>query len=803
MLKNYIKTALRALWRKRTFSLLNIVGLSVGVGACLVLFLLIRYELSFDTWHTKKDRVFRVLSAYTGGPNGTEYNQGVPIPLVPAVRADIPQFSEVAATWWIYGAQYTVPGKGVEDKKFVLDDGVMYTEPQFFDMFDFPWLAGNPATALKDPYTMAIEESVAKKWFGDWRDAMGKTVIMNHTQPYTITGVMKDHPDNTDIPVRVALSYSSFSRHHEQDWHDVNSGSNCYVLLAPGQTIANAQAQIPAFDKLHFAGEKGVHRSSIEFQPLRMFHFDTRPGVGTYSGNNIDPSKLWALALIGLFLLLVACINFINLATAQSVNRSKEIGVRKVLGSSRGALIAQFLGETAMITFVALLLGCILAEIGAHWIGGILQLPLSMNVWRYPSILVFLLASGVVITFLSGFYPGLVLSGFNPVEAIKSKITAKTVGGLSLRRFLVVFQFAIAQFLVIGTLVVVKQVNYFRTVPLGFDKNAVAIVDVPNDSLSLRKQAYLKQLVLQEPGVINASLCSAAPSSGWIWDNGFTFDNRPKAEDWGLSMRMADTNYYRTFHIELLAGRLPYPSDTTREYILNEKAVHKLGFANPADILGKVVHVGHKTIPIVGVVRDFHSTSLQSELWPMALSTTASTFGELAVRFDPMRAGSTMKRVQADWEKVYPEFVYHSVFLDEDLAQYYQNEEQTSQLFRFFAGIALLISSLGLYGLVSFMAVQRTKEVGIRKVLGASIQGIVYLFSKEFTVLVLIAFLVAAPVGYYTMHQWLNGFFYRTTPGWGIFVLAIAGSLALAWVTVGYKAIRAALADPAKSLRTE
>jgi predicted permease len=803
MLKNYIKTALRTLWRKRTFSLLNIVGLSVGVGASLVLFLLIRYELSFDTWHTKKDRVFRVLSVYTGGANGTEYSQGVPIPMTPAVRADLPQFSEVAATWYIWGAQYTVPGKGVEDKKFVLDDGVFYVEPQLFDMFDFPWLAGDPATALKNPYTMAIEESVAKKWFGDWRDAMGKTVIMNHTQAYTITGVMKDHPNNTDIPIRVALSFTSFGRSHEQDWHDVNSSSNTYVLLAPGQHIERAKAQIPAFDKLHFTGETGKFHSSIDFQPLRSIHFDTRPGVGTYSGNGIDPARLWSLALIGLFLLLVACVNFVNLATAQSVSRSKEIGVRKVLGSTKGALIGQFLGETAFITFVSLLLGCILAEIGANWIGGILQLPLSMNIWRFPSILVFLLVAGVVITFLSGFYPGLVLSGFNPVEAIKSKITAKTVGGLSLRRVLVVFQFAIAQVLVIGTLVVVKQMNYFRSVPLGFDKNAVAMVDLPTDSLSLRKQAYLKQLVLQEPGVINASLCTSAPSSGWIWDNGFTFENRPKPEEWSLSMRMTDTNYYRTFHIDLVAGRLPYPSDTAREYILNEKAVHKLGFANPGDILGKMIHMGKHTVPVVGVVRDFHSTSLQGELSPMALSTTASTFGQLAVRFDPARIGAVMKRVQADWERTYPEFVYHSVFLDEDLAQYYQNEEQTSQLFRIFAGIALLISCLGLYGLVSFMAVQRTKEVGIRKVLGASVQGIVYLFSKEFTILVAIAFLVAAPIGYYLMRQWLNGFFYRTTMGWGIFALAVTGSLVVAWTTVGYKAIRAALADPAQSLRTE
>jgi predicted permease len=794
MLKNYLKTALRALWRKKTFTFLNVLGLSVGVGACLVLFLMIRYELSFDDWHPQKDRIYRVLSVWTGGPNGTDRNAGVPIPMVPAVREGFPQFSKVAAVWNIWGAQYTLEGT---DKKFVVDNGVMYVEPALYDIFDFPWLAGQPSS-LNQPYTMAIEESIATKWFGDWHDAIGKTVVMDHVHSYVITGVMKDHPNNTDLPISIALSYTSFKRHDEKEWHDVNSSSTCYALLAPGQAIGRAAAQIPAFDALHFKDEKGPEKSSIDFQPLRDIHFNTQ--VGTYNGYNMSPARLWALALIGAFLLLIACINFINLATAQSVSRAKEIGVRKVLGSTRSTLVVQFLGETALLTFFALILGCILGEIGAKWMGRLMEMPLGMNA---PSLLLFLPLLGIVITVLGGFYPGLVLSGFNPVEAIKSKITPKTVGGLPLRRVLVVFQFAIAQVLVIGTLVVLKQMDYFKTIPLGFNNKFITLVDMPTDSASLQKQAYVKQLILQEPGVVDASLCSSAPSSGWIWDNGFTFENRPKPENWSLSMKMADTNYYRTFGITLLAGRLPYPSDTTREYVLNELATRKLGFAHPADIIGKVVHVGHKMVPIVGVVRDFHSTSLQNELSPLALSTTASTFSTLAVRLDPGQIGATLKKIQADWERTYPEFVYHSVFMEDDMAQFYQGEEQTSKLFRAFAGIALLISCLGLYGLVSFMVVQRTKEVGIRKVLGASIQGIVYLFSREFTLLIGIAFVIAAPLGYYLMTQWLQGFYYRTPMGWITFGLAIAGSLLLAWATVGYKAIRAALANPVQSLRSE
>ena len=790
------KSIFRALWRKKTFTILNIVGLAVGTGACLVLFLLIRYELSFDTFHTHGDRVFRVDSEWTGAPDGTEITQGVPVPMTAAIRADFPQFQKVAAFWGTYGGLFTVPG----NKKFAEHGDIVYTEPELFDMLDFPWLAGDPAS-LKNPNTMAIEESVAKSWFGDWHLAMGKTVVYDHIQPFIITGVMKDHPENTDIPIRIAMSWSSSSLSKTPDWHDVNSASNCFALLAPGQTIRSANAGIAAFDKTHFVGETGPEKSTIFFQPLRNIHFT--PHIGTYPGDEVDPSDIWALALIGVFLLLVACINFINLATAQSVGRAKEIGVRKVLGSSRASLIRQFLGETALIAFIAILLGCILAEIGSAGLEHVLGKPLHLNVVKYPSTLLFLGAIWAFITFLGGFYPALVLSGFNPVAAIKSKISTRTVGGLPLRRVLVVVQFATAQILVIGTLVVVAQMNYFRTIPLGFDKNAVAIVDVPSDSLSLRKLNYLKQVVLQEPGVADASLCSQPPSSGWVWDNGFTFNNRPKPEDFSLGMHMVDTSYFSTFHIKLLAGRLFYPCDTMREVVLSEKAVLKLGFSNPADIIGKSIAMRHRTIPIVGVIADFHSTSLQNELSPMALSTESQSFRELAVRLEPSRIGATMKRVQADWEKVFPDFVYKSVFLDDDMAQFYEDEERTGKLFQIFAGIALFISCLGLYGLVSFMAVQRTREVGIRKVLGASLSHIIFLFSKEYTLLVVGAFGVSAPLGYYFMRHWLNGFYYRVHLGWETFLLAIAGSLLIAWLTVGYKSLRAALANPVQSLRNE
>ena len=792
-----LKIAFRGLWRRRTFSFLNVLGLAVGLAACLVLFLLIQHELTFDRYHSKRDRVYRVISKWSGGPDGTDYDEGVPVPLADAVRNEFPQFAEVAACRSVTEAQYAMPGG--DGKKIRERNGIFYTESSLFKILDVPWLAGNPATSINGPNTMAIEESVAKSWFGDWRSAMGKTVVMDNTTPFTITGILKDHPENTDMPIRIALSYASYPDRREDDWYHVSNHQNCFVLLKEGFSIRTTTFQIPGFIRRHFKEEDKIsEKSSIEFQPLTGMHFDER--VGTYGGHGIGWKQVWALSLIGLFLLLVACVNFVNLSTAQAVSRSKEIGVRKVLGSSRKDLVRQFFGETALITAFALVLACIFAELALPWLRSLLEIPVRLNPWTHPSIFVFLGVVWVFVTGVSGFYPGLILSGFNPIAAIRNKVN---VGGISLRRALVVFQFAVAQVLILGTLVVVRQMNYFNSRPQGFDRKAIALVSLPTDTLSRQKFAYLRQQILEERGVESASLCSSAPSSGWLWDGGFQFENRPTPEPYALRLHMADTAYYRTFGIRLVAGRLPYPSDTSREYLLNEKAVHKLGFANPQDILGKVIHGGRHTWPIVGVVSDFNSSSLHDELAPMGLSTRLDMYKMIAVRVDPSRIKETMQRVQADWERVFPGFVYDQVYFDDDLMHFYDNEAKTAQLFKIFAGMALLISCLGLYGLVSFMIVQRRREMGIRKVLGASVEHIVYLFSREFTLLVGLAFVLSAPLGYYFMQRWLNGFYYRVDMGWKVFALSVLGSVLLAWVTVGVKAFRAATANPIDNLRTE
>ena len=798
MFKSYIKTALRTLWRKRTFSFLNILGLSVGIGACLVLFLIIRFELSYDTYHTKLPRIYRVTTAYWGGPEGNHFFQGVPIPLAPALRQDFPEFEKVASVDGVVSAQFTIPESGHEDLKVKENKGVFYAEPALFDILDQPWLEGRPATALAEPNTVAIAASVAEAWFGDWKNAVGKTITLDHITPLKITGILADPPDNTDLAIRIVMSYATFPERMSTNWHDFQGGFNCFALLAKGQDIGKVGKGLPAFAGKFFGNDKPGEKTSFYFQPLKDVHSDDR--MGSFSGKKAPEGLLWALGIIGAFLVLIACINFINLSTAQSVGRSKEIGVRKVLGSSRSRLVLQFLGETAVIVCIALLLACILTELALPYFRNLLSEPVYLNFLHTPSIALFLLGIGVAVTLLGGLYPALVLSGFDPIQAIKNTLGSKRGGGLFLRRSLVVFQFTVAQLMMIGTIVVLQQIDFLKGMPMGFDKNAVALMTLPTDSLSQTHYGYVKTRMQDIPGVLSVSLCSDAPSSRRAMTASFSFED--KVQDFGLSIRRADTDYFRTFHIGLAAGRLPFASDTTREFLLNETAVNKLGFKNVGDILGKSIDLMGRH-PVVGVIKDFSSSTPMNGIPPVVLSTELSDYHYVAVRFDPTRMGQVMRQARATWENIYPAYAYEQHFLDDNIAQYFTMLNSMESLLRIFAGIALLVSCLGLYGLVAFMVSQKTKEVGIRKVLGASVQSIVVLFSREFTVLIGIAFLVAAPVGYVLMGKLLASFYNRISIGWGVFVWVIAGSLALAWATVGYRAVRAALADPVKALKYE
>jgi ABC-type antimicrobial peptide transport system permease subunit len=813
MVNSNFKILFRGLWRAKSFSLLNIAGLAVGISASLLIFLLIRYELSIDNFHSKRDRIYRVVSTETYRTGVMQYDGSAPTPLADGLHQDFPQPEQVAPVWRVGDAQFGIPlSNGGRDKQ-VLAREVYFADAALFNLFDFPWLAGDPQKGLKDAYTMAISRSFAASWFGNWQDAIGKTIIWGDTQkPYKVTGILKDPPLNTDIPLQVVLSYATYREQHAKEladptmWDNFGLSSQCFFLLRKGQNIESMNAMLPAFVATHFTPlfANSDTRDSCFFQPLKEMHFSSQ--FERYGSRGWTYSELWSMGMIGIFLLTVACINFINLATAQSLNRAKEVGVRKVLGSSRKQLLTGFLWETAMLVSLALILGCFLAQWALPQLRQLLERPVSLDLLSSPATLAFLLGTGLLVTLFAGSYPGMILARFDPVAAFKSKINTRTVGGISLRRSLIVLQFAIAQLLIIGTLVIVRQMDFFRNRPMGFDRKAITLVDLPPVKDHVRTSAWFKSQVLQMPGVLSASLCNAPPSTSWTSSSNFIFENDPQPENFELQQRYADSSYLSVFHLGLVAGRGLNPSDSTGEALFNETAVRLLGIRSPEAIIGKTFAWGGRfanRIKIVGVVHDFNSNSLREKIKPVVILPFADFYGQLAVRLDPTKIKPTMTRLQTLFTQTYPDQFFVAPFFDDAVVDFYNAEAIESTLFKTFAALAIFISCLGIYGLVSFMAVQKTKEVAIRKVLGASVPGILYLFSKEFALLIGLAFLIAAPIGYYLMRGWLSDFYYHLDIGWGVFVFAILSSLVIAMITVGAKAVKAALANPAKSLRSE
>lgn len=801
MIKNYFKTALRNLLRNKSYAVINITGLTVGIAACLLIYLIVSYHQSFDTFHTKKDRIYRAVTESRTETQVTR-SPGVPFAVTRGLREDFPELTKVASLLGSGNDQITVLDEHNQPgKKFKEARGFYFAEPEVFEIFDFKWLAGDPKTALSDANMVVLTREMAEKYFGDWHTAMGRAIKFENADILKVTGILEDLPPNTDLPLKIVASFKTFKGHDLSDWISIYSSHNCFVLLPENYPASRFSALLPGFVKKHKPAENA--NEGIILQPLSEMHFDAR--FGTLSRQTFSRELITALSLVGLFLLIIACVNFINLATAQAVNRAKEVGVRKVLGSNRKDLIAQFMGETFLITLLAVVLATGVSWLVLPSLNALLQTTITLDLFGQPAIPAFLLAVTLLVTVLAGFYPALVLSGYNPITALKSKVAIKTSGGLSLRRSLVVFQFAIAQVLIIGMLVVVSQMNYFKNASLGFTKEHILTVPIPADSAGRAKIDYLRTQLLQQPGIASLSFSFGSPSDNGSWSSDFRFDNASKNTGFEANLKWADEDYFKTYDIEFVAGRPFYRSDTIREYVVNEVLLKKLGIHNPQDAIGKKINLwdGEHIATICGVVKDFHVRALRAPLDPVILAPWKAHYRAFSVKLRPEKTKETMAYIEKLWTNAYPDFVYEYQFLDEKIDRFYRQETQLSQLYTIFAAIAIFISCLGLYGLVSFMATQRVKEVGIRKVLGASVANIVYLFSREFTLLIMISFVIAGPLAWYLMTGWLQDFEYRIPLSAGIFLLAIGSSVVIAWITVGYRAVRAALANPVKSLRSE
>ena len=800
MFKNYFKTALRNLSRNKSYAFVNITGLAVGVAACLLIFMVIQYETSFDNFHANKERIYRVSTRFNGD-GGAGYTRGICFPLGKQLPLDYPQLEQVASLFSAQGDQLTAMDEsGRTTQKKFKENGLFFIEPKFFSIFNFPFLAGNPQTALSAPNTAVMTQQAAEKYFGDWHIAIGKTIKYENDKVCKITGILKNIPNNTDFPIQVAISFKSSRNDSSRDWVSTRGGLNTYAVLPPGLTADAFSKSLVAFGKKHIPADY-INKQGYVLQPLTDIHFNKE--FGTYNGNTFGRELITALSLIGLFLLVIACINFINLSTAQAVNRAKEVGVRKVLGSRKRQLIIQFLSESFLITLAAVIIAFIVAFSVLPLLNQLLQTKIALH--ADAGIILFFVGIIVLVTFLSGLYPAIVLSGFSPITALKSRFTGNTKGGISLRRALVVLQFTVAQALIIGTLIVLSQMNYFKTVPMGFDKNAVVNIPLPGDSLYNSKFDAIKAQLLQQPGVTGVSFSTFSISDDSHWGSDFTYDNAAKPVNFSADLKWADANIFTMYNLQMVAGKPYGPSDTIKDFVINETMVKMLGLNNPNEAIGKKMSFwdGQLNGHITGVVKDFNGGSMVKAIAPVVMSTWKENYQNLSVKLQPQSIKPTLAAIEKIWSASYPNSVYEYKFLDDKIADFYKQEDQLSQLYTIFAGIAIFISCLGLYGLVSFMAAQRTKEIGIRKVLGASAANIVYLFSKEFTVLIAIAFVVAAPLAWYFMHNWLQNFTFRVTPGVGVFATTIIASVAIAWFTAGYRAFKAALANPVKSLRTE
>jgi predicted permease len=804
MIKNYFKIAWRNILRHKTYSIINISGLTVGIAACLLIFVVVQYEVSFDVDQPNYQHIYHIVTQQNQ-KDGVSYNPGTANPATEALRLEFPQ-AKVASINSSYGSQITVPNgiSSAADKKFTENLGVAFIEPQFFDVFKWRWLAGN-SSVLANPNMAVLDKSTAIKYFGSWQTAVGKTIKMDNLFTMKIAGVIEDAPANSDFPLKVLVSYISYKRfpkeyNYSNEWGLLSSNHEVFMLFPPDKPQTEINAELRKFTAKYY--KTGTKDQLIFAQPLSMMHFDMRIN-NVLGDHSTSKSTLSTLSFIAVLIIIMASINFVNLSTAQSVGRSKEVGIRKVLGSSRKQLIMQVIGETAIIVLTAVFLSLVVAEFALPYLKNIANVPDNITLLNAGSLL-FLLCTTIIVIILSGIYPALIVSGFKPVLALKNKINAASIGGLSLRRTLVIAQFAISQLLIIGTIIAVKQMNFVNSADLGFNKDAVLIIPGYTDSVSLQKMQSFKQQLLQNPAVKAVTFTSDAPSSDNNSASNFHFDHSKEDPGFPVFMKIADADYFKTFGLRFVAGKGYEPSDTIRQVVVNQTLLRKLGIQRDEEAIGKTFSIGGGTwAAITGVVEDFKTNSLREAVKPMAIYPLKKYEAEVAIKLRTNNLNKTTGGIQSLWENTYAEYAYNGFFLDDSIAKFYKQENQLALVYKIFATIAIFISCLGLYGLVSFMAVQRIKEVGIRKVLGASVSSIVYLFSKEFIVLIIISFVIAMPASWYIMNGWLQNFAYRVTINAWIFVGAVLVSVMIAWITVGYKAIKAAVVNPVKSLRSE
>jgi putative ABC transport system permease protein len=807
MIKNYLKTAFRSLLKNKGFTAINVLGLALGLTTCLLIVFYVFDELSYDRYNTKADRIYRVNEDIKFAGNTNIVAQS-PAPLADALKNDFPQVEQVVRFRSIGSMQVR---KGNQEMK---ENRMVYADPSIFSVFTLPMIDGSPANALKDPHSVVITEDIAKKYFNAI-NVVGHVLTFDDTAQYKITGVIKDIPKQSHFHFDFFISMPSLGEGKDPSWF--NSNFNSYILLRPGSDykklesglhdflIRHAGLQLQAVAHINFnTFEQSGSYLRFSLMPLKKIHLESSRGGELEANGNIQ--YVYIFSAIAIFILLIACVNFMNLSTARSSNRAREVGLRKALGSSRKSLIAQFLTESVMITFVSALIAIIAAWALLPVFNQMSGKELAVTPQIISRLLPVLFLIIIIIGCLAGSYPAFFLSAFQPIEVLKGKLAAGFKGGF-LRSFLVVFQFAISIFLIIGTMVIYNQLNYIQSKDLGYNRDHVLIMQ--NVQALGNNAKTFKHEIKEIAGVQNATLTGALPNIDYVNTNSFFRDKviDPKralnAGDWNV-----DADYINTLGIKMATGRNfsnEMLTDSTG-LIINEAAAKLLGFSNPLnqmlylpqDNLAKVMKAYH----IIGVMKDFNFQSLRADVTPLVLMLNEDR-GALSMRINSANIPALLAQVKQIWSELAPNQQFNYSFMDEDFDAMYRSDQRIGAISVAFTTLAIVIACLGLFGLAAYAAEQRNKEIGIRKVLGASVSTIVGMLSMDFIKLVLISIFIATPLAWWAMNKWLQDFAYKVNIQW--YILAFGGIIAMfiAFFTISFQSIRAALANPVKSLRSE
>ncbi|MEO9869845.1 ABC transporter permease [Ekhidna sp.] len=803
MIKNYYKVSMRSILRNKTFSFLNISGLSVGIASCILILIYVNNELSYDTYNSNYENTYRVIHYY--GEQGAEPNfSSLPTneyqvwgnaPAAPSMQSFFPEVHQVFR--FTSDSPWLISYNGITFS----ETGILFADSTAFDVFDWKMLAGDPKTALVRPNTVVLTKELAKKYFGD-ENPVGKTIIMDTEDPFEVTGVV-EVPSNSHFFFNGLISMSTFKNRRPgifDSWGYVDFYT--YFTLKPGASIDILKQKVPEFLEANYTDDQNYY---IDFEPLSDAYLHSEAGRQPGAIGSIG--NIYIFTSVAIFILLIACINFMNLSTARSVERAKEVAIRKTIGSQRSALIYQFLVEAIIITLIASLFAAVLVFAGHSLLETISGKTLPIN-WLFSIQNVLLgLAAVLFIGVVAGSYPAFVLSTFRPITVLKGSFKASS-SGIWLRKSLVVLQFSLSIILLAGAAVVSSQLDFLQKYNMGFDSDQMLVVDFGYDGLVQQKREYIKQRFNNHKDVEMASVSRAAP--GDFFPNAGTGITDPISGEIvykGPAIYEVDEDFIPTYKMNIVAGRNfsdDFPLDSANALILNESAAKLYGYSNPEDIIGKSFEQWGREGKVVGVVKDFNYVSLHEEVEPLSLRFgTRYNVSVFSLKINSQDFSKTLAELESIWQEIIPHRPFDTRFVDQNFNAQYESDERFGMIFSIFSGLAIFVACLGLFGLTIYSTAQRNKEIGVRKVLGATTTRIVALLSKDFLTLFIISLIISIPLSWYVMNSWLDGFAYRISLGFEIFATSALITLLVAFITMSFKTVSAALSNPIDSLRDE